>query len=146
MRFNLLFSIILFSCITPNKHLAKLNQGIKGKVLWLEGNFMPGPGQNKSGEPVEKELYFFPVLNVNELERSGQFYKLDKYEPSGKTKSNSQGKFSIQLPAGIYSLFSKEDDGFYAGIQDGVGKINPIEVKENEFTEVVFKIDYKAAY
>jgi len=141
-----IFFLALFLSCSGNSNYQTGSQGITGKVLWLEGNFMPGPGQTKTGKPIEKELYFFPVLNIKDISGSGPFYELKDYKPVGKVKSDSKGQFKILLPIGVYSLFSKEDEGFYASVQDGEGNINPIEVKRNEYNEIVFKIDYKAAY
>jgi len=123
------------------------DQGIRGQVLWLEGNFMPGPDREaRRGEPAERTLYIFPALKHAELEQTGTFYKKPKVEPVKVVKSDEEGKFSVTLPPGLYSLLSREEDGLYANLFDGEGRVFPIVVKSGEFTEVIFRIDYKAVF
>lgn len=125
---------------------AQMDQGIKGKVLWLEGNFMPGPGMNKEGEPVAKELYIYPLINTSEIKKTGHFYEVPDQEPVKIVESDKNGTFKVGLAPGSYSLFTMEEKGLYASLQDGEGNIHPVDVKEGEYTEVTFKVDYKAVY
>lgn len=122
------------------------DQGISGKVLWLEGNFMPGPNQSKSGEPVERRLFFYPLIKHADLSKQGNFYKKPAIDPVATVKSDADGNFSIALPTGKYSVFSEETEGLFANLQDGEGHIYPVEVKKGAFTDITFKIDYMAVY
>ncbi|MTI23207.1 carboxypeptidase regulatory-like domain-containing protein [Fulvivirga sp. RKSG066] len=135
---------LLIGCKTTVSQ--QMDQGIKGKVLWLEGNFMPGPGQSNEGQPVAKEIYIYEVLKAEDLEKEGQFYKTPNQEPTKIITSNEDGTFTVDLPAGTYSLFAMEPKGLYANLQDGAGNINPIRVVEGKYTGIVFRIDYKAVY
>lgn len=145
--FTLLVLGLMANCKSADHaKTAQMDQGIKGTVLWLEGNFMPGPGMDKEGEPVVRQLYIYPIMNKRELTKTGDFYELPDQEPVKIVESNADGQFRVGLPPGSYSLFSKEEGGLYASVQDGKGNIHPIEVKEGEFTEVTFKVDYKAVY
>jgi len=136
--------VAIFSCKSTVSQT--LEQGIKGKVLWLEGNFMPGPGQNNEGQPVERQLYIYQALKTVEMKKSGQFYAIPAKEPVKVVASNAQGQFSVDLEPGTYSILSKEEKGLFANLQDGDGNINPVTVKEGTYTDFTFKIDYKAVY
>jgi hypothetical protein len=121
-------------------------QGIKGTVLWLEGNFMPGPGQDRKGQPVERALYIYQILKESDLKKKEPFYAIPDLEPVKIVTSDSEGRFSVALPPGSYSLLSKEKEGLYANSFDGEGHINPVHVKAGHYTEITIKIDYKAAF
>lgn len=124
-----------------------LNQGIKGQVLWLEGNFMPGPGQDKKGEPVVREIYIYSVINKAEMKEKGnQLYEMPNQKPIAITKSDENGIFEVALPAGKYSVFTKEAGGLFANLFDGQMNLNPVDVEKGKFTEVDIKINYKAVY
>lgn len=124
-----------------------LNQGIKGQVLWLEGNFMPGPGQEKTGEPVVREIYVYEVINAKKIEEKGnRLYELPDQDPITIGKSDENGLFEIALPSGKYSVFTKEDEGLFANLFDGQMNLNPVEVEIGKFTEMDIKINYKAVY
>lgn len=152
---RILFTIVILSLVVnckssdhngTSKNTSQMNQGIKGKVLWLEGNFMPGPGMDKKGEPVIRKIYIYPIINNADLKKVGDFYEMPKQEPVKIVESNEDGTFKVDLSPGSYSFFTKEEKGLYASIQDGQGNINPIDVKKGEYTEVIFKVDYKAVY
>ncbi|MEP2774244.1 MAG: carboxypeptidase regulatory-like domain-containing protein [Fulvivirga sp.] len=142
-------AIVLFIAIVgcKNSQTQTLNQGLKGQVLWLEGNFMPGPGQNKKGEPVEREIYIYDVINAKDLQEKGnKLYEMPDQEPIAIAQSNSDGLFEVSLPAGRYSVFTKEEEGLFANAFDGEMNLNPITVEAQKFKEVILKINYKAAY
>jgi len=145
MKYFIIALLIIFgtSCQqTPSK---SYNQGIQGKVLWLEGNFMPGPGQDKKGEPIARLLYIFDPLKASDIPHDGNFYK-PQQEPIKIISSDTDGNFHASLPVGTYTLLSKEEEGLYANLMDGEGYINPVKVEEGKFTDITFKIDYKAVY
>ncbi|MBX2843555.1 MAG: carboxypeptidase regulatory-like domain-containing protein [Flammeovirgaceae bacterium] len=122
-------------------------QGISGKVLWFEGNLMPGPDKKiPGGKPIEKEILIYELTNRNQTDFDGQFFSNIKTQLISQIKSDEKGQFKISLPIGNFSLFVKEKEGLFANSFDGNGNINPIGVKEGEFTLLTIKIDYKAAY
>ena len=123
-----------------------MDQGIEGKVLWLEGNFMPGPGQDKKGEPIQREIHIYELTNQSDVTKNEHFYTDFDKEPVKVVSSDSSGKFKVGLPPGAYSVFSKEENGLYASVQDGEGNLNPVTVEEGKYTSLTFKIDYKAVY
>lgn len=128
-----------------------LEQGISGQVLWLEGNFMPtiDAGSNRKrnqGEPVAREIHIHELTNVGDVVQDGLFYSQINSKLIETVQSDEEGHFQVQLSPGRYSLFVKEEKGFFANIFDIDNNINPVEVKEDEITEITVKINYKAAY
>jgi hypothetical protein len=67
-------------------------------------------------------------------------------EPITEVESNESGVYSIQLSPGRYSVFIVEEDGLFANIFDGDGNVNPVTVKENEWTLLDVVVNYKAVY
>ncbi len=128
----------------------KIRQGIKGTIIWLEGNLMPGTDNSnikaKAGKPVVREIYVYKLVNVKETESEGSFFTRVRGNLVKKSQSNESGDFYIQLPAGEYSIFVKEKKGLYANLFDGNSNINPVVVNKNKVTEIALKIDYEAFY
>jgi len=155
MKFYLILvlaSMGLISC----KHLQKTSssQGISGTVVWLEGNLMPtlddsSYSQRAAGKPVMREVYIFEPTKLNQTEKgnkSSVLYTKIHSKLIKKTKSNAAGHFKVNLPPGKYSVFTLEEDGYFANIFDGQGFMNPVTVEVGKFTKIVIKVNYKAYY
>lgn len=122
-------------------------QGIKGRVIWLSGNQMPGPGRTASPEAgIKREIHIYKPATLQEVTRAGKFYAEIRTELVAKITSKEDGSFKIKLPPGEYSVFTKESGGYFANLFDGNGRINVVEVKRGNFTDVTVKVDYEAAY
>ncbi|WP_026461964.1 hypothetical protein [Adhaeribacter aquaticus] len=153
---QLLLSTLLFSCAGPVasfQQASSLSQGIKGNIVVLEGNLMPGLTRknNTAVSSVAKsitprEIYVYELTNLRQVKRNGTFYTNIQTKLVAKVVSTSTGNFQVALPPGKYSLFSKEPDGFFANLFDGESNIFPVEVKAQKVTPVEFKIDYNAVY
>ena len=115
--------------------------------MWLEGNMMPGV-EGTSGEsgPVARDIYIHELTSVSQVKSEMGFFSEVQTPMIAKVKSGKDGNFSIELPAGTYSLFVMEEQGLFANRFDGSNNINPVEVKEGQVTEIMIEIDYKAAY
>lgn len=127
----------------------KITQGINGKVLWKAGNLMPGPGIKPSkGSPVVREIFIYELTSDKQTEpaEEGGFYRKINSKLVKKVKSDKKGLFSVLLPAGYYSLFAKEEKGFYANIFDDAMNINTVEVRKGKWEKFEFVIDYEAVY
>jgi len=146
----LIFVLIAIAACSPklSKGIFSVEEGIAGKVLWKQGNFMPSPDrpQINSGMPVEKELLVYNVTNLKQVKVNGAFYSDVQTGLVARVKSTPTGYFELKLPPGKYSLFSVEPDGLFANRFDGSGNINVVEVKGQTLTNIDFIIDYKAAY
>ena len=126
-----------------------VNQGVKGQILFLEGNQMPSPDRPPSvGKGVSREVGIFEVTHTDQTVagHSSGFYKKVKTKLIKATWSDSKGCLALELPEGKYSILVKENGEWYANLFDGDGAIFPIEVKEGETTPLEFRITYKAAF
>ena len=133
------------SCQTVQKQDAE--QGIYGKVLWVEGNQMPGPGHQLSpGEPVVRTILIYPLTKVSDTKGSAPLFKSVIHEPVSKVQSDKDGSFRISLPPGAYSVFVQEEEGLFANLFDGDNNIHPVVVKKGEMIQLEIKVNYMAAY
>lgn len=150
-----LFSIpllfILLSQMTNG--CQKIDQGIQGQVRWLEGNLMPTISDDpqtkqtpQHGAPVEREILVYELTSMDQAEGTGPVFSGINTQLVTQVKTDDKGRFSVELPAGRYSLFTKEPEGYFANQFDGEGHINPITVYQDSVRQVLIEINYKAAY
>lgn len=127
-----------------------VKQGIAGRLIWLEGNLMPSieqEGQNApAGQPVQREVHIYEVTKTSQADQHENFYSNIQTNLVKVVMSEKNGFFKASLEPGQYSLFVKEPKGLFANLFDGYGHIMPVEVIEDEVTEVTIKINYMAAY
>src|SRR5690554_7533955 len=145
------FSLLLalaFGCKTAKKE----GQGIQGQVFWLEGNQMPqmldeGETPDRPAKKgVKRTIKIHELTHINQA-RLGDALFGDIETPLVKEiETDDSGNFSVELPAGMYSLFTVEETGHFANILDLDSYINPFEVKEGEWTQADILINYQAAY
>lgn len=144
-----LLSVSLSFCTTIRDGKSTIKQGVFGKVLWLEGNFMPSPDKPKAraGAPALRTVYIYELTKLNDVE--GEAPLFDKINKSviAKAKTNKEGLFQCKLKPGKYSIFTLEEDGkFFANLFEGDGSVASFEVKEGEVTSYDINVNYKAAY
>ena len=126
-----------------------VKQGVMGRLVWLEGNLMPSieaGGNAPAGQPVQREVHIYEVTKISEAEQSENFYKNIQTKLVKVVMSEKNGFFRTALEPGQYSFFVKEPKGLFANIFDAYGHIMPVEVMEDEVTEVTININYMAAY
>jgi hypothetical protein len=149
---SIAFIIVVLSVAFACKTAKKEGQGIQGQVFWLEGNQMPQI--TKEGEMVERPakkgvkrtIKIHELTHINQA-RLGDALFGDIETPLVKEiETDESGNFSVELPAGRYSIFTVEEDGHFANILDLDSYINPFEVKEGEWTQADILINYQAAY
>ncbi|TAF67821.1 MAG: carboxypeptidase regulatory-like domain-containing protein [Cytophagales bacterium] len=158
-NFNLLALFILFSLASLSTAWAQCDmkvkkQGIKGQILWREGNFMPTMDGNKNKNQkafiekgISRELFVYALTKTKDTEREGVFFTKINTKKIAQISSNEEGCFALDLPTGKYSLFVLEpNQQWFANRFDGEGNIMVIEVKKKQSTEVNIIIDYKATY
>ena len=89
-------------------HMAKkpvLGQGLLGTVLFLEGNFMPGPdakGGSSKGVKRIVQLYA-PPLDMDDMEEGGMdgpFIQVGDRKPAYQTVSAKDGSFKLPAAPG----------------------------------------------
>lgn len=142
-------SITLFSCQTPKPMFSQgISQGISGRVLWFEGDLMPGFDKEPvEGKPIKREIHIYEATTVEDAEvEEGQFYSNLKTNRVHSTVSDEEGKFWAALEPGTYSVFVKEPRGLFANTFDQKGIIHPVTVRPNELVQILIRVDYKAAY
>ncbi|MGE0931045.1 carboxypeptidase regulatory-like domain-containing protein [Peijinzhouia sedimentorum] len=155
IRLSLLSSafmlLIMTSCVSQQTMQAS-KQGLFGKVLWVAGNQMPmiieeGQQDDRKGpRPIEREIVVFEQTRTSDTEMENGFYKNIKTKEVARFKTDKNGQFFINLKPGVYSLFTVEEDGLWANTFDGENRINPIEIKEDEISQITITINYDAAY
>lgn len=125
-------------------------QGIHGTIEFWEGDFMPIVSPNNPSGTVTavvRTIYFFEPTGNDDVVRDayGSFFVAINSKLIDTVRSDSEGRFAITLPAGLYSLFVKEGDLYYAnGSSDQ--HIQPVRVTAGQLSETRIKIDYLATY
>ncbi|EON75362.1 hypothetical protein ADIS_4066 [Lunatimonas lonarensis] len=61
-------------------------------------------------------------------------------------ETDENGRFEIELPIGAYSVFTVEEEGYFANVFDQYNHVNPIQVKEGEWTFLEIVVNYLAVY
>jgi len=145
----ILFVLLLTSCKT-NKIST---QGIEGKVFWVEGNQMPQASDNESKPgsfsgkiPIKRTIHIHELTHINEASLGDYLFGTIETPLVAVVETNDKGQFNVKLPAGKYSLFTVEANGYFASIFDLDSYIHPVTVEENKWSLVEIIIDYKASY
>jgi len=145
--FTILVTVAI-SCKTAKKD----GQGIQGQVFWLEGNQMPQVAnegeivERPAKRGVKRTIKIHELTHINQA-RLGDALFGDIETPLVKEiETDESGNFSVELPAGKYSIFTVEEEGHFANILDLDSYINPFEVKEGEWTQADILINYQASY
>jgi len=114
--------------------------GIKGLVYSVSGNQMPSPHWKPGPQKgVRSTIYVFTLTGndqVTRLEGSPYYYAAVKTRMVRQADTDSNGYFNLLLPAGLYSLFTKKGDLFYASRRDDKNNIAPVEVLPGKMTKV----------
>jgi len=122
---------------------ARAAQGVRGRVLKLTGNHMPGPGIGGGGatKPLAVPVHVF----------KGQLKPIDKPDPDHPqlvkiVKSNTQGKFVAGLEPGEYTVVAEIDGKLYLNLQTGSGHWHPVTVKPDTWTRFNIEDTSDAAF
>lgn len=122
-------------------------QGLYGQVFWVSGNQMPGPEAVLSpNQGASREILIYELTKFSDATQVGPFFRDIKTRLVGTVQSKSDGTFKIKLPAGSYSVFTRERNGCYANLFDQHNNINPVVIKPGNFAWKTITIDYEVAY
>jgi hypothetical protein len=142
--FALSLSFLLFPAFRQVK-----GTGIEGYIFKVSGNRMPSPDVKLSPpKGIRTTLYIYELTNLSQLTRVGEsaFYSNIKTRFVESVRSDTSGYFSVPLPPGLYSLFTKKDALFYANYFDGQNNVAPVKVSPGKVTQVNVNVDYDATY
>ncbi|HEY8400698.1 MAG TPA: hypothetical protein VIK89_05515 [Cytophagaceae bacterium] len=146
--------LLLFLFLSCQSHRSNnstdttFNQGLKGKIIFKEGNFYPNGEIRDRGSiyAVERQIYVHELTTISEVDLAeGNFLKNVYSAPIDTVYSDHKGEFKIPLEPGKYSLFINENQRLYSKMTEG-GKFFPVEVVKDSVKEITIEIDYKAIY
>lgn len=144
--------IFLLLICTSCAVLKQGTQGIEGQVTWLEGNQMPKISDEKTeetnpdGTPIQRVILVYPLTNLEDAKMENGLFQSIATDPILEIETNAEGKFSIELDPGNYSIFTQEEDGIFANSFDVEGNIQPVTIKSGKWQTLNIKINYKAYY
>jgi hypothetical protein len=97
---------------------------------------------------IAATLYIYELTNLSQTDRVGEtaFYRDIKTRFVRTTESDATGYFSVALPPGQYSLFTKKEALFYANNFDGQNNVAPVRVVQGKVTQINVNVDYDATY
>ncbi len=143
------FTLILSNCAPYQPE----GQGVVGKVTWLEGNQMPtiveeGKKNKRTtvGEPVKRTVRVYPLITISDVTLEDGLFKSVAAKPITEVETDENGQYSVNLNPGRYSILTVEEGGLFASVFDGDGNIQPVTVKEKEWTLLDIVVNYKAAF
>lgn len=140
------FIICSFFAFKPDR---PVKQGIEGYIYLVTGNQMPGPGVKRPApKGVKTTLYIYELTNISQVVKPDEspFYSSIKTKLVKRVVSDSKGHFSIKLPAGHYSVFTKKDSLYYANMSDEKNNIYPVQVSPGKMTKIEVQVNYNAVY
>jgi hypothetical protein len=141
--------VLLASC-KPQK---MKNQGIHGNVYWIEGNQMPQASRGEATslspadqKPVKRTINIHQLTHINQASLGDYLFGNIETPLVASIETNEAGEFSVELPPGKYSLFTVEENGYFASIFDLDSYIHPVNVEKGEWSSISITIDYKATF
>ena len=99
-----------------------------------------------SPRSIQRMVRVYPLTKFSDLKMEEGLFTAVAEKPITEVESDENGNYSIQLSPGRYSLFVVEENGLFANIFDGEGNVNPVTVKENEWTLLDVVVNYQAVY
>ncbi|WP_158859710.1 carboxypeptidase-like regulatory domain-containing protein [Lunatibacter salilacus] len=148
-----LFVLLCLGLAVGCKSPKEKTQGIHGQLFWVEGNLMPqatedgsGPTEQNPRQGVQRTVKIHSLTHIDQLSIGDYLIGTIQTPEIASFETDPDGSFRIELPIGKYSLFTVEQDGFFANIFDSENHINPVEVKAGEWSRFDIIINYKAVY
>lgn len=146
-----LLATLMMACSDSEESLqpAGLNQGVKGKVMFREGNCMPAiDGSSCKETYVSRRVMIYeltPESMAVPAPANSAFYTAVNSQLIASVSSDQFGRFQASLDEGTYSIFVIEDGLHYSNGWTSEG-IQPFTVDAGQVTDFNFLIDYKAVY
>jgi len=124
-------------------------QGIRGTVSEVFGNRMPMKGATESKpKGIAAQVLIYEATQLDQVVQAGAptLFASIQTKQIASVWSDSLGHFSVALPVGKYSLFIRQEKGFYANAFDQFNHIALFEVVEGKYTDANLLISSKAIY
>ncbi|MCB9778885.1 MAG: hypothetical protein H6742_10010 [Alphaproteobacteria bacterium] len=131
---------------------ADLGTGVYGRVMWREGNWMPGDGASSGEEwPLAVAVAGFPPLTTADTvaaedkpEAYGR-YLVPDVAPLATTTADADGCYALELPGGNASVVADDDGAWYCNSFSAAG-LCVVTVPPEGAVQVDITVDYMAAY
>ena len=137
------------ACTMQKTNLVKpIEQGIEGHIYLVTGNQMPMKGKpvQRHGKGIVREVWIYKATTMQQAEGQTPLFTKISTSLAAKVKSDSTGHYQAALPAGLYSVFVKERNQFFASETEGEGILNPAEVVAGKVTSRNVTVNIGAAY
>ncbi|MCC5936298.1 MAG: carboxypeptidase regulatory-like domain-containing protein [Lunatimonas sp.] len=146
--------VVLLLVVASCKPIKPITQGLRGQVFWVEGNLMPqvsedgsaAPGEAQAKRGAKRILRIHALTTLDQVSLGDFLIGSIQTEQVAEVETESDGSFHIELPAGRYSVFTVEEEGYFANIFDQQNHINPVEVNVGEWSFLEIVINYRAVY
>ncbi len=138
-----------------------IRQGLWGEVWFSQGNLQPSTSPTNGTVRAAKRtvLIYEPTLRTQATPATDQasinhpfaFYSAVSTKLVATAQSDDKGFFQVELPPGEYSVFVQENGLLYANSSavigvSSAGNLSGISVSANTVSQILFNINYLAAY
>lgn len=138
---------VLFSCAMQKTTSGPVTQGIEGTVYKVSGNQMPMKGARRPKPRVlAVEVLIYEATTAKQAQGQGTLYDRISTKLVLKVKTDSAAHYQASLPVGLYSVFVKQGNHYFASESDGTGTLNPAEVVPGKVTTRNITVNFDAAY
>jgi hypothetical protein len=154
----MLFLPVLLAMTAARCRTIQLNQdqvyrqGIEGLVIWSEEPIVPIEGEdveraNEGRRTAAMEIHIHELTHIDQVNHLGKLFFSDiRTEKVRVVNSDLHGFFSAGLPPGMYSIFVKQGNVFFANNFDSLRNISPVKVVSGEFTQIAIEVNYMEAF
>ncbi len=138
------------ACLSTKKlNITTAGQGITGYVVENQGNRMPMKGiEQKISKGFVCTIIIFEPTSINETtpHNISNLYEIIHTKQVSLVETDSSGHFSVDLPAGKYSLFIRLGNKYYANLFNQFNQIGLFEVLPNKYTEAKLIMNKTATF
>lgn len=141
--------MVVFSLVLCLLSCSKDTVRVTGQVLRIRGNQMPSPDLPAPVYPgISTGIYFFEPVTESSVVSAAQqgIYSTVNARLVKETRSYKNGRFSLRIKPGKYSVFIGKDSLFYANIRDGKGFLNPVDISSGRQAGITLRADWDAYY
>jgi hypothetical protein len=88
----------------------------------------------------------YPLVKIQELKMEDGLFAPIAEKPLKEVETDENGRYSISLSPGKYSVFIVEAGGLFANSFDSEGNVQPVTVKAGEWTILDVVVNYAASF